>query len=99
MDDPALPEAVYTRVLHDLAQVNSVTLAAFCATFGAAFVFGAAYLLEKTRGAEGWTFEGLTVAFAPTPTTRESQNVVFIDASQEFERKGGLARERNGSAQ
>lgn len=27
MDDPALPEAVYTRVLHDLAQVNSVTLA------------------------------------------------------------------------
>jgi 2-polyprenyl-3-methyl-5-hydroxy-6-metoxy-1,4-benzoquinol methylase len=27
MDDPALPEAVYTRVLHDLAAVNSVTLA------------------------------------------------------------------------
>ncbi len=34
------------------AYVNSVTLAAWCATLGAAFVFGAAYLLEKTRGAE-----------------------------------------------
>jgi iron(III) transport system permease protein len=36
------------------AYLNSVTLAAFCATFGAAFVFGVAYLLEKTRGAAGW---------------------------------------------
>lgn len=27
MDDPALPEAVYVDVLHDLARVNSVTLA------------------------------------------------------------------------
>lgn len=35
-----------------------------------------------TRGAEGWTFDGLNVSFAPTPTTRESQNVVFIDASK-----------------
>ncbi len=34
------------------AYVNSVTLAAWCATLGAAFVFGVAYLLEKTRGAE-----------------------------------------------
>ena len=36
------------------AYVNSVKLAALCATFGAAVIFGAAYLLEKTRGAEGW---------------------------------------------
>ncbi len=36
------------------AYVNSVKLAALCATFGAGVVFGAAYLLEKTRGAEGW---------------------------------------------
>jgi len=32
------------------AYVNSVTLGAWCATLGAVFIFGVAYLLEKTRG-------------------------------------------------
>lgn len=36
------------------AYVNSVTLGAWCATAGAAFIFLAAYLLEKTRGLDGW---------------------------------------------
>ena len=36
------------------AYVNSVTLAAWCATAGTVAIFGTAYLLEKTRGAEAW---------------------------------------------
>ena len=36
------------------AYVNSVTLGFFCATFGAVFIFGVAYLLEKTRGLDAW---------------------------------------------
>jgi len=36
------------------AYVNSVTLGAWCATLGAAFIFGVAYLLEKTRGLDAW---------------------------------------------
>lgn len=36
------------------AYVNSVALAFWCATAGAAFVFGVAYLLEKTRGLDAW---------------------------------------------
>lgn len=36
------------------AYVNSVTLGAWCATAGAAFIFVTAYLLEKTRGLEAW---------------------------------------------
>ena len=36
------------------AYVNSVTLGAWCATLGAAFIFATAYLLEKTRGLEAW---------------------------------------------
>jgi iron(III) transport system permease protein len=34
--------------------VNSVTLGAWCATLGAAFIFAVAYLLEKTRGLDAW---------------------------------------------
>jgi iron(III) transport system permease protein len=34
--------------------VNSVTLGAWCATAGAAFIFVTAYLLEKTRGLDAW---------------------------------------------
>jgi iron(III) transport system permease protein len=33
---------------------NSVVLGFWCATFGAAFIFGVAYLLEKTRGLAAW---------------------------------------------
>jgi iron(III) transport system permease protein len=33
---------------------NSVVLGFWCATLGAAFVFGVAYLLEKTRGLDAW---------------------------------------------
>jgi iron(III) transport system permease protein len=36
------------------AYVNSVTLGFWCATVGAAFIFGVAYLLEKTRGLDAW---------------------------------------------
>jgi iron(III) transport system permease protein len=36
------------------AYVNSVTLGAWCAAFGAAFIFAVAYLLEKTRGLDAW---------------------------------------------
>ena len=36
------------------AYVNSVTLGFWCATLGAAFIFGVAYLLEKTRGLDAW---------------------------------------------
>lgn len=36
------------------AYVNSVTLGAWCAVLGAAFIFGVAYLLEKTRGLDSW---------------------------------------------
>jgi iron(III) transport system permease protein len=36
------------------AYANSVTLGFWCATLGAAFVFGVAYLLEKTRGLDSW---------------------------------------------
>jgi iron(III) transport system permease protein len=36
------------------AYVNSVTLGAWCATLGAAFIFLTAYLLEKTRGLDAW---------------------------------------------
>jgi iron(III) transport system permease protein len=36
------------------AYVNSVTLGAWCATAGAAFIFVVAYLLEKTRGLDAW---------------------------------------------
>jgi iron(III) transport system permease protein len=36
------------------AYVNSVTLGAWCATAGAAFIFAVAYLLEKTRGLDAW---------------------------------------------
>ncbi len=36
------------------AYANSVTLGFFCATFGAVFIFGVAYLLEKTRGLGAW---------------------------------------------
>ena len=34
--------------------VNSVTLGAWCATAGAAFIFAVAYLLEKTRGLDAF---------------------------------------------
>jgi len=34
------------------------------------------------RGAEGWTLDGLNVAFAPTAATREHQNVVFVDGAR-----------------
>lgn len=37
-----------------VAYVNSVTLGAWCATLGAAFIFVAAYLLEKTRGLDAF---------------------------------------------
>jgi iron(III) transport system permease protein len=36
------------------AYVNSVTLGFWCATLGAGFIFGVAYLLEKTRGLDAW---------------------------------------------
>jgi len=36
------------------AYVNSVTLGAWCALFGAVFIFGVAYLLEKTRGLDAF---------------------------------------------
>ncbi len=36
------------------AYVNSVTLGAWCATAGAAFIFLTAYLLEKSRGIDAW---------------------------------------------
>jgi iron(III) transport system permease protein len=36
------------------AYVNSVTLGFWCASAGAAFIFAVAYLLEKTRGLDGW---------------------------------------------
>ena len=36
------------------AYVNSVTLGAWCAVVGAVFIFGVAYLLEKTRGLDAW---------------------------------------------
>jgi iron(III) transport system permease protein len=36
------------------AYVNSVKMAFWCATLGAAFIFGTAYLLEKTRGIDAW---------------------------------------------
>jgi iron(III) transport system permease protein len=36
------------------AYVNSVTLGAWCAVAGAVFIFGVAYLLEKTRGLDAW---------------------------------------------
>jgi iron(III) transport system permease protein len=36
------------------AYANSVTLGFWCATLGAASIFGVAYLLEKTRGLESW---------------------------------------------
>ena len=36
------------------AYVNSVVLGLGCATAGAAFIMTAAYLIEKTRGLEGW---------------------------------------------
>ena len=36
------------------AYVNSVTLGAWCASLGAVFIFVVAYLLEKTRGLDGW---------------------------------------------
>jgi iron(III) transport system permease protein len=36
------------------AYVNSVTLGAWCASLGAAFIFVTAYLLEKTRGLDAW---------------------------------------------
>ena len=36
------------------AYVNSVTLGAWCAAVGAVFIFGVAYLLEKTRGLDAW---------------------------------------------
>jgi iron(III) transport system permease protein len=36
------------------AYVNSVTLGFWCATAGAIFIFGVAYLLEKTRGLDLW---------------------------------------------
>jgi iron(III) transport system permease protein len=36
------------------AYANSVTLGFWCATLGAAFIFGVAYLLEKTRGLDSW---------------------------------------------
>jgi iron(III) transport system permease protein len=36
------------------AYLNSLHLAAWCATLGAAFIFATAYLLEKTRGLDAW---------------------------------------------
>src|SRR4029078_10350051 len=33
---------------------NSVKMAAWCATLGAVFIFGTAYLLEKTRGVDAF---------------------------------------------
>ena len=36
------------------AYVNSVTLGAWCAVVGSVFIFGVAYLLEKTRGLDAW---------------------------------------------
>jgi len=36
------------------AYLNSVTLGAWCALVGAVFIFGVAYLLEKTRGLEAF---------------------------------------------
>jgi iron(III) transport system permease protein len=36
------------------AYLNSLKLAVWCATLGAAFVFGVAYLLEKTRGLDAF---------------------------------------------
>lgn len=36
------------------AYLNSVHLAFWCATLGAAFIFVTAYLLEKTRGLDAW---------------------------------------------
>jgi iron(III) transport system permease protein len=36
------------------AYVNSVTMAFWCATLGAVFIFLTAYLLEKTRGMASW---------------------------------------------
>src|SRR5260221_1105573 len=36
------------------AYLNSLHLAFWCATLGAAFIFATAYLLEKTRGLDAW---------------------------------------------
>jgi iron(III) transport system permease protein len=36
------------------AYLNSLHLASWCATLGAAFIFATAYLLEKTRGLDAW---------------------------------------------
>jgi iron(III) transport system permease protein len=36
------------------AYVNSVKMAFWCATLGTVFIFGTAYLLEKTRGVDAW---------------------------------------------
>lgn len=41
------------------------------------------------RGAEGLRFEGVTVAFAPTMQTRESQNVVSVEGSKRITFTGG----------
>src|SRR6185369_8219484 len=36
------------------AYLNSLRMAAWCATLGAVFIFTTAYLLEKTRGLDAW---------------------------------------------